>query len=76
MICRALSQEQIERIHGASLEILKRVGVVIPHEEMLGRFSDAGACVERKGQRVRIPAELVKQPSRSAPLSRAAARPG
>ena len=59
MICRALTDEQIERIHQASLTILERVGVVVPHQETLGRFADAGAAVDFPQQRVRIPAELV-----------------
>ncbi len=61
MISKVLSPEQIERIHNASLEILERVGVVIPHDEMLGRFADAGARVDRKAQRVWISADLVMQ---------------
>jgi trimethylamine--corrinoid protein Co-methyltransferase len=59
MICRVLTDEQIERIHQASLTILERVGVVVPHQETLGRFADAGAAVDFPQQRVRIPAELV-----------------
>jgi len=59
MITTVLTEEQISRIHSASLDILSRVGVVVPHQEMLGRFADAGAIVDFEGQRVRIPAELV-----------------
>ncbi|MEA2062800.1 MAG: trimethylamine methyltransferase family protein [Gemmatimonadota bacterium] len=59
MISRVLSDEQIEKIHQASLCILERVGVVVPHEDMLGRFADSGAKVDFKEQRVRIPADLV-----------------
>jgi len=61
MISQVLSPDQIERIHQASLSILERVGVVVPHEEMLGRFEDAGAKVNRGEQRVRIPGELVRR---------------
>ena len=59
MIATVLSAEQVERVHGASLEILERVGVVVPHEELLRRFGDAGARVDRESERVRIPPELV-----------------
>jgi trimethylamine--corrinoid protein Co-methyltransferase len=59
MIARVLTDEQIDKVHGASLEILERVGVVVPHEELLGRFADAGARVERHSSRVRIAPELV-----------------
>ena len=61
MISSVLSGEQIGRIHEASLEILRRVGVVVPHEEMLGRFADAGAEVDHGAQLVKIPAELVEK---------------
>ena len=54
-----LNNEQIERIHEASLAILERVGVQVPHPEMLSRFHDAGARVDRAAQRVWIPGELV-----------------
>lgn len=61
MFVRMLDNEQIRRIHEASLTILDRVGVVAPHEEMLRRFAEAGAAVDFKGQRVRIPPDLVVQ---------------
>jgi len=59
MFSRVLSDEQIERIHQASLDILERVGVVVPHQEMLSRLADAGARVDFDKQRVRIPPEPV-----------------
>ena len=59
MQTQVLTQDQIDRISAASLAILERVGVVVPHEEMLSRFADAGASVDFPKQRVRIPPELV-----------------
>jgi len=59
MISKILSDEQVSRVHEASLAILQRVGVLVPHEEVLGRFADAGAAVDGPTRRVRIPAELV-----------------
>jgi len=59
MIASVLSGEQIEKIHKTSLAILERVGVVVPHDEVLDRFAAAGARVVRGEQRVRIPGELV-----------------
>ncbi|MDP7254798.1 MAG: trimethylamine methyltransferase family protein, partial [Planctomycetota bacterium] len=59
MECKLLTEEQVERIHEASLTILERTGVSVPHTEMLGRFADAGANVDHDAQRVRIPADLV-----------------
>jgi trimethylamine--corrinoid protein Co-methyltransferase len=61
-----LSHDQIARIDGASLAILEKTGVVVPHADMLNRFEDAGASVDRVGQRVRIPADLVARSLASA----------
>jgi len=59
MECRVLSHDQVARIHQASLEILRRVGVVVPHDDALSRLADAGAKVDRRTQRARIPEDLV-----------------
>jgi trimethylamine--corrinoid protein Co-methyltransferase len=59
MEATVLTPDQVVRIHQASLRILERTGVVVPHDDMLNRLGDAGAQVERDGQRVRIPEELV-----------------
>lgn len=61
MISKVLSDDQIAKIHQTSLAILDRVGVVVPHEEVLRRFADSGATVDSKTQRVRIPPGLVSQ---------------
>lgn len=54
-----LSNEQINKIHNASLTILERVGVMVPHKELLNRFEDSGAWIDYEKQRVKIPADLV-----------------
>ena len=59
MRCRVLTQEQVARIHETSLAILERVGVHVPHADVLARFAQAGADVDRGSERVRIPADLV-----------------
>ena len=51
MISQLLTPSQIERIHRASLRILERVGVLVPHEDMLSHLAEAGATVERDRQR-------------------------
>ncbi len=55
-----LNCDQIEAIDAASLGLLERVGVEVPHEETLRRFAERGAAVEFRAQRVRIPPELVR----------------
>jgi trimethylamine---corrinoid protein Co-methyltransferase len=66
MQAKLLSEDALERIHCASLSILERTGVVVPHAEILSRFADAGAQVDHAAQRVRIPPELVMQSIASA----------
>ena len=56
-----LSDDQIERIHSASLAILLETGVEVPHPDLLGRFADAGASVDISARRVRIPPDLVER---------------
>ena len=41
MLSKVLLDDQIQKIHQASLDILQRIGVQIPHEDMLSRFADA-----------------------------------
>jgi trimethylamine---corrinoid protein Co-methyltransferase len=55
-----LTPGQLDRIHAASLEILRRVGVRVPHPDVLARFRDAGAAVVG-GDLVRIPPALVER---------------
>ena len=59
MLSQVLTNDQIRRIHEASLAILERTGAQVPHEEILRRFADSGAQVDWHHQRVRIPADLV-----------------
>jgi trimethylamine---corrinoid protein Co-methyltransferase len=59
MICSILTQDHIRKIHEVSLGILERVGVEVPHPEILRRFSDSGARVDFNTGRVRIPPALV-----------------
>jgi len=66
MQSRILTDDQVTRIHHASLAVLEKTGVLVPHEDMLSRFEEAGAAVDRAKQRVRIPAELVARSLASA----------
>jgi len=59
VFCSVLDNEGIRRIHEASLAILERVGVQVPHEDALSRFADSGAEVDFAARRVRIPHDLV-----------------
>ena len=59
MRASVLTDNQIGRVNAKSLGILRRVGVAVPHPEILGRFAEAGAIVDFPAQRVRIPEALV-----------------
>ncbi|MGQ9517062.1 MAG: trimethylamine methyltransferase family protein, partial [Anaerolineae bacterium] len=56
---RKLSDDQLEQIHNASLEILDRTGVCLYEEAALELLKKAGVKVE-DGNRVRIPPGLVE----------------
>jgi trimethylamine--corrinoid protein Co-methyltransferase len=63
---RVLSKDQIEKILGATLEILERVGVMVSDEEALKLLEDGGARVEGQGL-VRIPSAMVQRALQTAP---------
>jgi trimethylamine--corrinoid protein Co-methyltransferase len=66
MEAKVLNADQITRIHAASLAILDRVGVIVPHADMLDRLAQTGAKVDRAAQRVRMSEGLVQRSLASA----------
>ncbi len=62
---RGMSDEQCRLIHGASLEILERTGVLLYYQPAIELLKKAGCYVEEN--RVRIPAHLVEWALRAAP---------
>lgn len=56
---RRLSDEQCEKIHCASLEILERTGAVLYDQPSIDLLKRAGAFVD--GNRVRVPSALVEK---------------
>lgn len=63
---RILSDEQIEELHFATLQILERTGVLFESQEALELLDGAGANVSDPG-RVKIPSYLVEQALKTAP---------
>jgi trimethylamine--corrinoid protein Co-methyltransferase len=63
---RKLSDDQLRRIHDASLEILERTGVYLHDEEALALLKQAGISPSADG-RVRIPSERVDWALKLAP---------
>ena len=60
-----LSQDQVEQLHLATVEVLERTGVQLTHPRALELLHGAGARVD--GDRVRIPAWMVEDAVRQAP---------
>ena len=60
-----LTQEQVERIHQASLEILEEVGLKVRYEPAREVFAKHGWSVD--GERVKLPREVVEKYRKMAP---------
>jgi trimethylamine--corrinoid protein Co-methyltransferase len=56
-----LTDDQLDRLQEATLEILAEIGVKFPSEEALAVFADHGAEVDFESEVVRIPRGLVTQ---------------
>lgn len=69
---RALTADQLDSIHYATLEVLEVTGLKVESEEAALAFSGAGAQVERSNghARVKIPSYMVEECLRWAPRKR------
>jgi trimethylamine--corrinoid protein Co-methyltransferase len=65
---RLLSDQQLAKLHDASLQIIERTGVTVDCEEAIALLDGAGADVSDP-KRVKIPAYLVEQALRTTPKS-------
>jgi len=63
---RRLSDDQLQALHAATLEIMSRTGIRFDHEEAVQLFRKAGASIS-DGNRVRFPSWLVEWALRTAP---------
>ncbi len=68
VVFRSLTDDQIARLHEASLEIMARTGMRFYEQEALDLFKKAGADVS-DGNLVRIPPHLVEWALRTVPKS-------
>ncbi len=62
-----LGRQLLERILAEAVEIVRKVGVYVEHEEALMLMSDAGAKVDWPAQRARIPEDLIWRCVRKVP---------
>jgi trimethylamine--corrinoid protein Co-methyltransferase len=69
-----LDQDDIERLHQATLEVLATVGCRLPHRRVLNMMRQAGARVDQATATVWIPPDLVEEAIRG--TAEAAAREG
>jgi trimethylamine--corrinoid protein Co-methyltransferase len=63
----ALSDDELEEIHLATLEVLQDTGVQVHCDEALDVFDGGGAIVDRKTKTVKIPPYVVEDAITSAP---------
>ncbi|MCJ7569445.1 MAG: trimethylamine methyltransferase family protein [Anaerolineales bacterium] len=54
-----LTSDDLQKIHNASIKILKDVGVVVHHETVIERLAENGALVDRASKLVRFPESMV-----------------
>jgi trimethylamine--corrinoid protein Co-methyltransferase len=64
---RFLTKREIEEVHGATLEVLEKVGLRTASNRILQVFSNGGAEVDEKHRSVRIPEHLAKESLSKAP---------
>jgi trimethylamine--corrinoid protein Co-methyltransferase len=62
-----LTDDQLDAIHQATLEVLEQTGLFVETREALEVFDGAGATIDRKNKIVKIPPHLVEDAIRSAP---------
>jgi trimethylamine--corrinoid protein Co-methyltransferase len=64
-----LNQNEIERIHNTTIELLEHVGIKIESKEALDLFEKNGATVDKKAKFVYIPEFLIKRSLMKVPKS-------
>ncbi len=64
-----MSRSEVEQIHGATVEVLERLGVKVWSPKALELFEGAGAAVDKKTMMVKVSESLLKETVRKAPSS-------
>ena len=58
---KILSSKDISNIHDASLNILRKIGIKVNHNEVFDILGDAGAVVDKKTKIVKFPEDMVTE---------------
>ncbi len=58
---KLLSQDEIQMLHVAAMEVLERTGIMMQHEKALSILKDSGADVDNKKKIAKIPEFLVRE---------------
>jgi trimethylamine---corrinoid protein Co-methyltransferase len=66
---KVFDENEVERIHHASLMVLEKIGIHMPHREALDIMESAGAKIERHSSMVKMPAQLVMDAVAKSPKS-------
>ena len=64
---KILNNDEIEKIHAATLDVLEKVGVRFEDEAVLKLLDESGADIDRKTGSARLPASLVEEAIRKCP---------
>ena len=64
---QVFTDDELDEIHLATLEVLEKTGLFIGDDEALDVFDGGGAIVDRKNKIVKIPPYIVEDAIRSAP---------
>jgi len=59
--CKIISSKEIGDIHDASLNILRKIGIKVNHNEVFDILGDAGAVVDKKTKIVKFPEDMVTE---------------
>ena len=66
-IFKVLSEQEVQKLHSASLEVLNAIGLKIASEKVRKMLEEAGATVDHKTTLVRFPPNLVDESIKEAP---------
>ena len=64
---QVLSEDELTRVHQATLDVLARTGVKVTSRGVLERLADTGARVDLNDERARFPADMVEAALRRVP---------